>query len=129
MRKLIGLLALALVAPVWSQLAPAPSPTSQASQPANKEPEALTRAKAYIENTSEAQSIEKTKQSVLKIRNCLQFQTTLDAIKSEASYKQFEWPGFYEFRNPSDKAIHRDNQRINQRKSPKFPPSRIYGLI
>jgi hypothetical protein len=104
MRKLIGLLALALVAPVC-QPTPAPSATLQASQPATKEPESLTRAKAYIENTSEAQSIEKTKQSVLKIRNCLQFQTTLDAIKSEASYKQFEWPGFYEFRNPSDKAI------------------------
>lgn len=108
MRKPLGLpFILALAVPVCSLTQPIPNPpaTAQATQPATKEPEALTRAKAHVESMSEAQSIEKTRQSVLKIRNSIRFQTTFDAIKSETSYKQFEWPGFYEFRNPGDKAI------------------------
>jgi len=100
MSKVLGLfLVFIATAPVWSQpLAPPP-------ESATKKPQALSRAEEYVETTSESQSIEKSKQSALKIRNCLQFQTTFHAIQSEMSYKHFEWPGFYEFRNPGDKAI------------------------
>jgi hypothetical protein len=100
MSKVFGLfLASVAVATAWSQpLAPPPERPAADSQE-------LSRAQAYIESTSEAQSIEKNNQSALKIRNCLQLQTTFHAIQSEMSYKRFEWPGFYEFRNPSDKAI------------------------
>jgi hypothetical protein len=98
--KVFGLfLSLIVVATASSQpLAPPPERPAADSQ-------ALSRAQAYIETTSEAQSIERTKQSVLKIRNVLFFQTTFDAIKSEMAYKHFEWPGFYEFRNPGNDAI------------------------
>jgi hypothetical protein len=109
MRKLHGFVSLLFpvlfVGLMWTQEqpkpVPSPLPTPQTSQPA---PDALA-AIAQIEKLSEAQSIEKTKQSALKIRNALGFQTPFDAIKSDTSYKQFEWPGFYEFRNPSDKPI------------------------
>ena len=105
MKKLIAqiLWPLVLVSATWSQNEPRPA--ASPAPPVNQLPPDALAAMAHIEKVSEAQSVEKTKQSALKIRNALGFQTTFDAIKSDTSYKQFEWPGFYEFRNPSDKPI------------------------
>jgi hypothetical protein len=121
MRKLLGLLLpLVLVVPVCSQLQPKPAPSST-PQP-NQQPPKETRAKAYVESISEARSIEKTRKSVLKIRNSLRFQTTFDALKSQNSYKGFEWQGFYEFRNPGDKTIVITDFRVNG-----IPPTAFEG--
>ena len=88
-------------------------PSTQANQSATIEPEALTRDEVYVENVSEAQSIEKTNKSVLKIRNFIRSQSTFEALMSNNSYKSIYWEGFYEFRNPGDKTIVITDFRVN----------------
>jgi hypothetical protein len=90
------------------QLVPSSNPGPQASAAKDGAGSAKRGAgdfRAYIEAMSESQSIEKTRQSVLKIRNAVMFQSSFVALPSHNTYNAFAWPGFYEFRNPGDKAI------------------------
>jgi hypothetical protein len=81
------------------------SPNPPSGSGAGNQARAAGDFRAYIEARSESQSIEKTQQSALKIRNALLFQSTFVALRSQNTYNAFAWPGFYEFRNPGDKVI------------------------
>lgn len=65
----------------------------------------LKELTSRLSKIAEDQSIEITKQSVMKVRNCVVFQPPFGALKTNGSYKTFQWPGIFEFRNPGDKAI------------------------
>jgi len=65
----------------------------------------LKELTSKLAKVAEDQSIEITKQSVMKLRNCVIFQPPFEALKTNGSYKTFQWPGIFEFRNPGDKAI------------------------